>query len=73
MVIKKKKNMVYNFRYGLVVGTSKGFVLGAGAGFEATYHFKGLFGVFLKQSNHYIINVPNRFRHSLHAGVKIPL
>lgn len=71
-LISKSRNMVYNFRYGLVLGTSEGFVMGAGAGFEATYHLPKLIGIFIKQSNHYIINIDNRFRHSIHAGIKIP-
>lgn len=71
-LIVKKRNMIYNFRTGLLLGTSEGFVIGVGAGFEATYNFSNLLAVFIKQSNHYIININQRFRHSIHAGIKIP-
>ena len=72
-LIAKKKNLVYNFRYGLLLGTDRDFLLGAGAGFEATYHFPSLFAIFIRQSNHYIINIDDRFRHSINLGIKIPL
>lgn len=72
-LISKYGNFVYNFRYGLLAGTSDGFVISAGAGFEMTYHLPSLFAIYLKQSNHYIINVDERFRHSINLGIKIPL
>lgn len=72
-LIAKKRNLVYNFRYGLLLGTDNDFLLGAGAGFEVTYHFPSLFAIFINQSNHYIINIDDRFRHSINLGIKIPL
>ena len=71
-LLAKKRNLVYNFRYGLFIGRNNSFLLGAGAGLEITYHFPSLFAVYARQSNHYIINVDDRFRHSINLGVKIP-
>lgn len=71
-LLAKQRNLVYNFRYGLLIGRSNNFLLGAGAGLEVTYHFSSLFAIYARQSNHYIINVDDRFRHSINLGVKIP-
>lgn len=73
-LLKKNKNLMFHFRTGLLLGRSQDvFLISAGGGFELTYIFAGQFGVFLQQNNHYIINVPKRFRHSLSIGIKIPL
>ena len=72
-LIAKHGNFVYNFRYGLLAGRTDKFVISAGAGFEATYHLPSLFAIYIKQSNHYIINIDKRFRHSINLGIKIPL
>lgn len=72
-ILVKKGNLTYNFRYGLLLGRTNNFVVAAGAGFEATYYFSNMFAIYLRQSNHYIINVDQRFRHSLNFGLKIPL
>lgn len=68
----KKKNLVMNFRYGLLLGREETFAAAAGGGFELTYHLPSLIGIYLKQSNHYIINVDQRWRHSINVGIKIP-
>ncbi len=72
-LILKHKNLVFNFSYGLNMGRTKGLLFGAAAGFELTYHLPGTFAIYLKQANNYIINIDNRFRHSVNLGLKIPL